>query len=549
METLKKVGAIVVAGLLLGGVAGYTVHYQHGVQADALKAQQADNDAKLADAAAAQAELQKQLEAGQADKVAVQAQLDEIQASMARLEDEKARDALVLADAQAELDKLHVEQAKTQATQKSDDRDVIDDLSLGASVALTTLDNNDLSFLMDGEIKFNDERYDVKEKIILSSLGVTTSLAGDEDFKDLPALTLNSEGAIQYRYIFDEALNYTEVSEDEPLIITMAGKEYRIIEVQAGQFTVLDGTEYALKEGASVDYNGKKITALTVADNDKAYIDVDGKAVVIDEGKSKTVNGVDVRVDNVVYSGKDTVISMVELTVSDSDAERVIENGDDYVDGDDLYKWVMSTTGDTLNYIGLDHNEIENDADELVLYPGDKMSFVELFDIGFAWNKDYKYNDYKIDLDTATAADIPSIRLKSLDGKHLIIGDEERTEAWYDGTNVYYKDDDDNWVTSNLTLQVENEDLVYDVSYNGTYVSIGQIQLDVSSGFTKFGAEENDAAASDLVVAGKQLGRRDNEVLLTDGTVIDGPRGDLDNDKLAFRMPNEVAEVLITISK
>ncbi|MDP2692235.1 MAG: hypothetical protein Q8O88_01185 [bacterium] len=550
MENKKKLGAIALVTLLLGAAVGITVYYQNGVQAEALQKQSVDYEAKLAVETQKLAELQTALEAEQQDKAQLQADLGAVKDSITKLEDERARDEQILADYKVELDKLAAEKAEEQALKATSSREVLDDLALGAAVPVTTLDNNDLLFLLDGEIEFNDNDYDVQEKIILADLGIATSLSGDDDFADLPALVFNSEGAVQYRFIFDDVLNYTEVSKDEPLVLNLLGKEYRIIDVGAGEITVLDGKEFMVREGQTVEYAGKKIELLIVAENEKVYVAVDGQSRVIDEDDSEKVNGLDIYVEEVVYSGKESVQSVATLVVSDSDAERVIETGDEFVEGNELFEWIIGTSGDNLEYVGIDHVEKADDADESVLLPGDKLSFAGLFDIGYDYEKEYSYDAFRVDFDTATSNDIDSLRIRSLDGEKLILGDEELEEAWFDGTLVYYKNKDNDWVNvSNTTLYLENDDMSYAVSANSTHVMIGPIALDVSSGYTHFGTLDEEAEAADLDVGGVALGKRDKAVLLTDGTVIEEPESDLDNDELEFRMPDEEVEVLLIVGR
>ena len=299
--------------------------------------------------------------------------------------------------------------------------------------------------------------------------------------------------------------------------------------------------------------DNKEIEVLTIAENDKVYIAVDGHTVVLDEDESDSVGGLDVRADDIIYTGKETQKSYVTLTVSGIDAERVVETGDGYRnEDDDEFEWVISTTGDYINYIGVDYVTKANDADEDVLYVGDKLSFAGLFDLAFELDKDYKYEEFAVDFDTATTADINASRIKSLEGKKLVLGDEELDEAWFDGTLVYYKDENNDWVTDSVnTLYLENDDMSYAVDYNVTTgkMTIGLMTLDVSGGFTHFGALDEEAEATDLSFGGSDLGKRDTKVLLEDGAIIAAPEGDLDNDELSFKIPDESVKALVTVGR
>lgn len=546
MKTLTKIGAITVIGMMSLGLVGCTA-----------KIPLADHDAMVKDLTDQLSEkslsvetLQKQYDELKAQADVSATDLAKTQEDLLAAKEQAARDALIMEDLKKVVDEIKAkDEAAAQTVRGSlQGKEVIDDLDLGASLSDTTLDHNDLEFLEEGEFKFDGDTYEFEERLELTSdLGVETSLSGDEDFADKAALVFDSEESIVYKFVVEESFDYTEISEDEPLRIKLLGKPYTIIDMDASSMTVVEGTEYGLKEGASVEHDGKTIKLELVAVNDKVYVTVDGVAVVVDEGDSEEVAGLSIRADDVLYSEKG---GWATLTVSKTDAEREIDNGDEYVDGDDKFEWVIETSGTDLESIGIVYTEQANDADETVLMPGGKFSFAGLFDIGFDYESDYDYRDFELDFDEATTSDIPSVRFVAHDGKDLVLGDEELEEVWFDGTSYYYKDENNDWVTDSLNdLELENDDMSYVVSYVGTDLFVGPIKLDLSGGFTYFGAFDEEAEATDLMVGASSLGKRDQDVLLTDGTIIDAPENGLDNDKVSFMMPSDTVKALISVGR
>mgnify|MGYP001566118944 CR=1 FL=1 len=557
MKTLtKKIGTIILIGGLLGGLIGCTStpKVEQSFMDESLKNLTTSFEAQKETLQAQLTSLEAQVAAG----AQVQTELDVIKADLVKLQEQKVRDDEVLATYKELVAKVEAEQKETAAVTDDSDTDVTENLALGANLALVTLDNGDLDFLVDDEIKFNDEDYDVKERILLTGdLAVLTSLNGDEDFEDNAVLGFTNEGAIEYRYVFEDALNFTQITEDEPLVIEILGKKLTIIDMDANSFTLLNGEDHVLadNEKKTVQVNGvdHEIIVALITEG-KVQLAVDGAVITVDEGKTKDVKGISVRATDIAYTGKDTQKSIVTLTIAAQDAELVVDNGDEFITDDENFEWVISTTGDNLNYLGVAHAEKADDNDEAVVRKGQTWSFAGLFNLLFDFEeKDYDAAEVKVSFDEATTADIPSVRFDSKDGKTLVVttvnGDEEVETAYFDATStVHYKDDNNDWQTG-TALVIENDDLTYAVSYAGGLLSVGPMQLPVDANFNKFGAVADDAEVADLVVGAVNLGTRDHDVLLDDGTVVENPDSSLDDDTLTFHVPNDVVEAQIVVSK
>ena len=207
----------------------------------------------------------------------------------------------------------------------------------------------------------------------------------------------------------------------------------------------------------------------------------------------------------------------------------------------------------------------------------------------FDYEEEYNYANFELSFDDAKDRNIQMLEIKSNDGKNLIVDDNEELETVYldNNSNVWYKDGE-NWIPG-TSLIIENNDLAYNVNvseiitpiitqiiteniteitdlnnvtHNITYyethnithyethyiVNIGdEIDLYVSDSFEYFGTEVDKANPDDLIIGGYSFGTRDENVLLTDGTIIEEPENNLEDDTLSFSMPDEQVKMLLKV--
>lgn len=543
MKTLTKILKMTVIGAVIAGLLTACTPTIPVAQHESLiKDMQANNTIQVA---ILQEQIQNLSATSQEDatKLAeLQTQLDSLQQASI---DQEARDAQVIEDYKVELAKYAV---PVEAEITIDDWSQ-DDISLGAVNINFTLDNSDLKFLQDDQIEFDDDFYDYEETIVVNDLAILTSLKSDENFKDLPALGFMSEDSVQYLFSFTDDLNYTLVTPDVPLILPLLMGKKHIVDVSSSKFTYLDGDEYDVVSGDIVKLGDKEVKFGTIGDG-KLSVFVDDKMKLVDEDESADFDGVSVYVYEILYTAKESQANMANVWVSTDDAKQVIKNGDDF-DEDGKFEWTITTNGDLLKSIGVSLADKSNDLDEETLLPGEIMSFSGLFKMSFDFTNEPEYKAFEVsfdDIDVGNAT-INTVKFDAKDGDDLILGSEELSTAWFDGTSVYYKDDDNDWVISNSTMTLENDDVSYAVSMSGTNLTIGSLLMDVQGNRTRFGALVEDAENTDLIVGGLGIGSKDTDVLLEDGALVIAPSDDLDNDELSFKLPSKVVETVIKFFK
>ncbi len=267
------------------------------------------------------------------------------------------------------------------------------------------LDYKKLSKLLNEEIKFNSDKYDIKEEVYFKG-AVMTSIY-DEEFGLNPYLIFE-EGDIEYRHLFKDSIDINEINENEPLKIKFLGKELRIIEAEDSKITVRFGTEVTIYEGATEEVDGKSIKVTAVMEN-SVSVEVDGVTETIILNNNKEINGVDVLVDEIVYQGYADGIKHATLIVGEK-VQDTYKDGDYFEletkDNED-WKWVIHLTDE--QYIGVvnteDYVSVDEDEDYKPLAVGDvvalpfnyvnikfnKVTTPELTEMKFKVKDDYLY--------------------------------------------------------------------------------------------------------------------------------------------------------------
>lgn len=226
----------------------------------------------------------------------------------------------------------------------------------------TVLKQFKLSGLKDSSVSFQDETYDFHEEIQLTSsaneLDVETSLtASDDDYKSGVYLEVQKD-ALRYAFVFDESINISKATADEPLEIEFLGKTLVVESVSdADTFTVRVGDQYTLNVGDSVKVMGKTVTLKNVFSSGSVLVDVDGVSATISQGSTKTVNGV--KIKPIDYGYSDTKEERVAVLLIGEETTKTYNDGDAYIgEDDDDPNWVWDLAGLTSTSPTL---RIEND--------------------------------------------------------------------------------------------------------------------------------------------------------------------------------------------
>ena len=228
---------------------------------------------------------------------------------------------------------------------------LVDELYLSENIE-DVYSDREISTLFDGEIDFDGKDYDAEETLFIKDIKL---VANENDFEGNVYMTLQ-EGAIEYKFEFENDLDTLEINEDETLVFNFLGKEAEISEWDGDEITISKGNKYYISEGESA--NG---VILDMVMSDSVYIFVDGEGEKIYEGESEKVNGIEIKVKEVLYDSREGKISKAILVVG-SDVEETYSNGEEYEE-DSIWEWQIDA-----NSIGIILNEefveIDKDGDE-----------------------------------------------------------------------------------------------------------------------------------------------------------------------------------------
>ena len=207
--------------------------------------------------------------------------------------------------------------------------------------------------LFDGEVDFDGSDYDAEESLILNGLELR---ANDNDFEGDVYLTIPRD-SISYQFVIETSLDTSKIGvDDETLTFDFLGNEVEISEWDLDTVTFTQGTEHFMTEGESVTFNDKEIVLEYVLKN-AVYVTVDGIGKKIDEGKTGRINIVEIKVDEVLYTGDSTRENKAVIVLGD-EVEFEVSDGEEYED-DSIWVWHISE-----NSIGLVLDEEFVELDE-----------------------------------------------------------------------------------------------------------------------------------------------------------------------------------------
>lgn len=412
----------------------------------------------------------------------------------------------------------------------------------------TTLDDSDLGLIND-EVEFDGDDYDVKEEVIFTdAFKLMTSIEGDENFAEKPYLVTTDEGAIAYKYIIEDDLLASDISEDEPLNIKFLGKDMEIIKANnvTGEITVREGAKFLMDEGATktITLDGKDyvVTVDFISENGGAKFSINGQVTsTLDEGETDEASDIEVSVieilDNEAAEGR---ADKVEFYLGET-VYKTIADGDEYTEDVEDFIYTIKFDGANLRSIGVSYDRQADDLEDIEdgfepIAIGKELVFPEGYvKVKFLGVTDVNYNQYDLTLEEQGDTHMPVVQLVSDDDRGFSVGTEEVNKVRINATNVFYRDDNNDWITADLnTLKLTFEDTELGVTYVGTKLSIGK--LDVVTDFTKLGVTEEQSEPTEIVYNGVSLGTKEDKVLTTDGVII---AVEEDEDRFSFSLPGD----------
>ncbi len=186
-----------------------------------------------------------------------------------------------------------------------------------------------------------------------------------------------------------DANNYfMNASSTDPIEMSIMGKEYQVWGSAANQLTVTTGTEVSMSTsgaGYTEPTTGKAVKLVQVGTS--AKVSVDGQERVIDDGQTRTINGLRVKIDDIFRDSDSASTGSATVTVGVDEVSKTYTNGDyfiGYKDGDstDLceedsaapicWKWEISGLDGSAPSLNVTLNYAFDKKDR-VIYLGDSL--------------------------------------------------------------------------------------------------------------------------------------------------------------------------------
>ena len=445
-----------------------------------------------------------------------------------------------------------------------------------------TIDDGDLDILQDGVIQWNGRSYNIHDEIVFSDgLSVESSLTTDSDYaKDV--VIEAKRNSIIYQYAFDDNIDLDGITTLKPLKIKFLGRDLQITGKDSNSLTVNYGNKYVLEEGdtVSVDTGGlsKKTVEITKVGQNSIVVNVDGVSDIVSPDNAEVINGVEVNVDDIVYTSDANFKNVVSVFIG-SDVRETIEDGD-YFFNDEQYVWDLSKMDESKPVLTVKLDESFNsDDDDGLVRVGDCYNLPDDFvKVCLSELKNDNYGKYEVYLDDSydlsdvsgysqTSANVFVLRDED-EGISLNGVKTKEMALFVNGTNVdaFYKDNDDNKIklasslaqnmthTSFATLKNEdtslNMDLVNPIDLNSTnpatllinegngdYLSV--VLGKSSSEFNKIGSSADTSESTELKYNSKDIGTKSNDLRTKYGIIVKNPDSNGANDRVSIEVPED----------
>lgn len=439
-----------------------------------------------------------------------------MQAEIMNLKELTAQDKLVIEDYKAELAKLEAEKELANAPievpvviQKYE----LEDVTLNTAID-TEISDRYVKKMIDSEIKFNDDTYDVEEALYLDGLKVETNNA---DYNGNAYLTIPT-GGIKYEYTIDNTLDTSEITDDERLEITFLGREMIISEWDVDSITYVIGEDYAFKTGESRVIDGKTITVRAIGE-DAVYVLVDGVGKVIGKEETKTVNGVDIEAYEVLSTNNGD--NLCTLRVGHTEVTQTIEDGDEYAK-DSIWEYEITANSISL-VLTEEYKNIDVDEEFKALKLGDKLSLPnDYLTVEYSGLIAENTEQYRFDLTTKESDEY--VRVKG----NFVKGIADYTMVYIDSSGIY----DDDLVLIDAT-EIQLADTEQKIAINGTGIVVDNIMMPY--------------ALDDLFINGVSKDSFDEDYTTDYGIKIANPENGVEDKEFKLVIPEEQIEASVKV--
>lgn len=422
---------------------------------------------------------------------------------------------------------------------------ISDEIGLGDDVSTefgNELDYGDLCITKES-VNIGGDSANTREIIFFNhknkSFGPQTALTASEDYNNV--VLEAKEGSIKAFYIFDNGIDLTKATADNPLEINFLGQNMRIWNFEDSSFTAVTGDSSLLFVGESQTVGGKRVTLQQISSDGKIAVDVSGQIEIISRGSTKKVNGLHITNQEAFYDSQNTASSFAEVSIG-ADTFLSVTDGDYYINTTQ-WRWDvgnLESADPTTTKIDLEFDGpyigIEN-ANEI---SGSFITFPENFlDIKFELTKE-GYTTVEVDReDLNTGSSVIATTHFRANDNELRFGGKRLREAWIDtsGSLIYY----------------EESGVIKSVSYGSSLGKIQDIDVTISGNtYTLDSPQSGDdvvfvfsgSSLSTTTWNGRNIKDADGKLITKHGAIID----DIDDDNLQFSVPENRVKAKVSIS-
>ncbi len=298
------------------------------------------------------------------------------------------------------------------------------------SVWGSALDDSDLTGFIDDEVEVNDTDYDVEETLSFTGDAKIASSFEDADFGKDIALVTEDEEAIKYKYVFEDVLPFSEVSENEPLEINFMGEPLKIVGLTDDTVKLSMAQKETLLEGESMTVGDYTVTldrvgasAVRVAVTDGTSTQTETISGDSDEGEVEFDRVGDFKVDVVdgtifYIEGSSDNSAKLELgeetTKTYDEGDGIVPLGEPENSDDAAWVWNIEDNSTHLTSLTAEYNVQADDADEEVVLLGENLVSPN--------------EHFTVDLDSATTEEYTGYTVSFDDDLDLTVEDDGDVE-------------------------------------------------------------------------------------------------------------------------
>lgn len=375
---------------------------------------------------------------------------------------------------------------------------VFDEIVIGSPIIENIYDRK-LSKLFDGEIDFDGDEIKAEEKFSLKDIEIVSN---EEDFDGDVYLKV-LEGGIEYTLSLESSFDNQRITDDRTINLEFLGEDIEISDWDENSIEITTGKDYSLEAGQEITIENSTLKILSISD-DEVFVEVDGVARVIDEGKIKSMEGLDIFVKD-SFSSETYSVAILKIG---RDINQKVFSGDEYVE-DSIWEYyiegnniglVLSEEFDELD----EEHSILSQKDEICL-PNryvclrfDGMSDEDTSDYSFKYKEDY------------TLAK----------GDFVFEGDDY--ERIYIQNNSFFEDDD-------FEDEIDGTIYLSDSGIELTVIPSGIYIEDIKLGPT----------LENIFVNGINISSEDEDYRTTYGSLIKSPEDAIDDQYVKIVIPEE----------